>query len=450
MPGVWIASNGTPRSHGGYDERTNVTDLLTPRSTEGPPIPDVLAPATLGPVRLRNRTIKAATYEGMSRDNLVTDKLIDFHVQHAAGGVGMTTVAYCATSWEGRTDKHQIVWRPEAVPGLRRLTAAVHDEGAAVSAQIGHGGPVAAPKATGAPALCASRVFHKTTLSFAKEASPADIERIVADHANAARLAVESGFDAIEIHLGHNYFASSFLSPKLNKRTDSYGGSLANRARVSFEILEAVRKAAGNRVAIIAKLNMDDGVPGGFWLDEAITVSRWMEESGTIDALELTAGSSLDNPMYLFKGDAPLREFAAIMPQPLKLGIQAIGSKVLRAYPYRDLYLLEDALQIRAAVSLPMVLLGGVTNRANMDDAMANGFEFVAMGRSLLREPDLINRIQADERTRSLCNHCNKCMTTIYRGTHCVLRDSGGPRIDKHPAAPETVREAVAAVEESA
>lgn len=426
-----------------------MTDLAAPPTTGSTTTPDPFAPATLGPVRLRNRTIKAATYEGMSRDNLVTDKLIDFHVQHAAGGVGMTTVAYCATSWEGRTDRHQIVWRPEAVPGLRRLTEAVHHEGAAASAQIGHGGPVAAPKATGAPALSASRVFHKTTLSFAKAASLADLERIVDDHANAARLAVESGFDAIEVHLGHNYLASSFLSPKLNKRTDAYGGSLANRARFAFEVLHAVREAAGNRIAIIAKLNMDDGVPGGFWLDEAITVSRWIEESGTVDALELTAGSSLDNPMYLFKGDAPLREFAAIMPQPLKLGIRAIGSKVLREYPYTENYLLSDARQIRAAVTMPMILLGGVSNRANMDEAMAAGFQFVAMGRSLLREPDLINRIQADSRTQSLCNHCNKCMTTIYRGTHCVLVDSGSPRTDPHQAAPGTVAEAVASVQES-
>lgn len=426
-----------------------MTDTTTTKPANRAAAPDVFAPADLGPIRLRNRTIKAATYEGMSRDNLVTDRLINFHVEHAAGGVGMTTVAYCATSWEGRSDRQQIVWRPEAVPGLRRLTDAVHNEGAAVSAQVGHAGPVAAPKATGAPALSPSRVFHKTTLSFAKEATVADLERIVADHANAARLAVESGFDAIEVHLGHNYLASSFLSPKINKRTDAYGGKLANRARFSFEILEAVRKAAGNRIAIIAKLNMDDGVPGGFWLDEAITVARWMEESGTIDALELTAGSSLDNPMYLFKGDAPLREFAAVMPQPLKLGIQVIGSKVLRSYPYRDLYLMEDALQIRSAVSMPLVLLGGVTSRANMDEAMANGFQFVAMGRALLREPDLINRIQADERTRSLCNHCNKCMTTIYRGTHCVLVDSGSPRTDSHQSAPATVLEAVASVEES-
>lgn len=396
----------------------------TPRQHPGPP--DVLAPARLGPLQLRNRTIKAATYEGMSRDNLVTPDLIDFHVQQAAGGVGMTTVAYCAVSADGRTDRHQILWRPRALPGLRKLTDAVHAQGAAISAQIGHAGPVASPKANKAPALSPSRHFHKTTLSFAKEASQSDLRRIVRDHADAAAMAVEAGFDAVEIHLGHNYLASSFLSPRINHRKDAYGGSLENRARFPLEIARAVRDAVGDRIAVVAKLNMDDGVPGGFWLDEAVTVARWLERDGSVDALEPTAGSSLLNPLYLFKGDAPLREFAAIMPQPLRTGVKLVGSHFLRSYPYRDAYLLEDARQIRAAVDLPVILLGGITGRDSMDLAMREGFGFVAMGRALLREPDLINRIAADAGTPSLCIHCNKCMTTIYSGTRCVL-------VEAHP-----------------
>jgi 2,4-dienoyl-CoA reductase-like NADH-dependent reductase (Old Yellow Enzyme family) len=415
-------------------------------------VPDVLAPAALGPVTLRNRTIKAATYEGMSRKSLVTDRLIDFHVEHAAGGVGMTTVAYCAVAPEGRTDRHQILWRPEALPGLRKLTDAVHAEGAAVSAQLGHAGPVGNPKMNGAPALSPSRHFHKTTLSFTKVATRDDLARIVKDHGAAATMAAEAGFDAVEVHLGHNYLASSFLSPKLNHRKDEYGGSLENRARLALEIVQEVRRAVGDRIAIIAKLNMDDGYPGGFWLDEAIVVAQWLEQSGAVDALEMTAGSSLLNPMYLFKGDAPLHEFAAVMREPLRTGIKLVGSRVLREYPYEDGYLLEDARQIRSHVTLPMILLGGITNRQIMDTAMAEGFEFVAMGRALLREPDLINRIAADARTRSLCNHNNKCMTTIYRGTRCVLVPESAGRPAAHAPAADVSRavEEAAAVEASA
>lgn len=385
--------------------------------------PDIFSPGKIGPLTLRNRTIKAATYEGLSHKGKVTQDLLDFHVRYAAGGVGMTTVAYCAVSPEGRTGRHQILWTPKSLPGLRRLTAAVHAEGAAVSAQIGHGGPVANPKSNRAPALAPSRRFHKTTLSVTKAATQDDLRRIVRDHAHAAGMAIDAGFDAVEVHLGHNYLASSFLSPKLNHRTDSFGGSLENRARLAREIMTAVREAVGDQIAIIAKLNMDDGVPGGFWLDEAITVARWLESDGAVDAFEMTAGSSLSNPMYLFKGDVPLEAFADVMPQPIKLGVRLVGHTLLREYPYQDGYLLDDARQIQAAVKLPMILLGGITNKEIMDRAMAEGFGFVAMARALLREPDLVNRIKADSSVRSLCNHNNRCMPTNFTGARCVLVD---------------------------
>jgi 2,4-dienoyl-CoA reductase-like NADH-dependent reductase (Old Yellow Enzyme family) len=142
----------------------------------------------------------------------------------------------------------------------------------------------------------------------------------------------------------------------------------------------------------------------------------------------MTAGSSLLNPMYLFKGDAPLDAFAEVMPQPVKLGVKLVGGRLLHSYPYRDGYLLEDARQIRAAVKLPMILLGGITGKEVMDTAMDEGFEFVAMARALLREPDLVNRIQADSSVRSLCNHNNRCMPTNFTGTRCVLVDRSTTR----------------------
>lgn len=387
----------------------------------GSAAPDVFEPARLGPLTLRNRVIKAATFEGMSKGACVTDELIEFHRRHAAGGVGMTTVAYCAVTPEGRTERDQIWMRPEALPGLRRLADAVHAEGAAISAQLGHAGPVADSRSNGVPAVTPSGGFNPQSLRWNRKATPADIERITKAHGDAALLAIEAGFDAVEIHLGHNYFASSFLSPKLNKRRDEYGGSLAGRAKVALGLVRAVREAVGDRIAVLAKLNMDDGVPGGFWLDESLQVARWLERDGGVDALELTVGSSLLNPMYLFRGDVPLREFAATFPQPQRLGITLVGARFLRRYPYQDAFLLDSARQFRAALKLPLVLLGGITDRATMNRAMAEGFQFVAMARALLREPDLVNRIQEEPATRSLCIHCNKCMPTIFSGTHCVL-----------------------------
>jgi len=384
------------------------------------PAPDVFAPAKLGPLTLRNRVIKAATFEARTPDALVTDDLIEYHRLPAAGGVGMTTVAYCAVSPGGRTAGNQIWMRPEAVPGLRRLTETVHAEGAAVSAQIGHAGPVADARSNKATALAPVRFFNPIAMRFAKKATRDDIDDVMAAHANAARLAVDAGFDAVEIHLGHNYFASSFLSPLINRRDDEFGGSLVRAVR------RALEKAGTSQITVTAKLNMADGIRGGITVDEALTTAKWLQDDGGLDALELTAGSSLVNPMYLFRGDAPVKEFAGAFKPPLRWGIRMTGHKFLREYPYRDAYLLRDARLFRAELSIPLILLGGITNREAMDLAMAEGFEFVAMARALLAEPDLINRIKAESGpVRSACTHCNQCMPTIYSRTRCVV--TGAP-----------------------
>lgn len=393
------------------------------------PVPDVFSPAKLGPITLRNRTIKAATFENRTPDALVSDDLIEYHRLPAAGGVGMTTVAYCAVSRGGRTSNDGLWMRPEAVAGLRRLTDAVHAEGALVSAQIGHAGPVADARSNKARALAPVRFFNPIGMRFAKKATRDDIDQVIAQHADAARYALEAGFDAVEIHLGHNYLASSFLSPLINRRSDEFGGSLANRAKVARGIVLAVRKAVekegAGQIAVTAKLNMSDGVRGGISLDESLTTAKWLQDDGGLDGLELTAGSSLVNPMYLFRGHAPVKEFAGVFPPPLSWGMRMTGNKFLREYPYSDAYLLQEARLFRAELSLPLILLGGITNRETMDLAMAEGFEFVAMARALLAEPDLINRIAAEPATLSECIHCNQCMPTIYERTHCVV--TGAP-----------------------
>ncbi|GHJ91418.1 putative oxidoreductase [Streptomyces sp. NE5-10] len=387
------------------------------------PTPDVLAPARLGPVRLRNRVIKAATFEGVTPEAVVTDALIDYHRRPAAGGVAMTTVAYCAVAPEGRTQRAQVWMRPEALPGLRRLTDAVHETGAAVSLQLGHAGPVADARSNRLPSLSPTGGFNPVSMRRDRAATAEDLDRVVRAHATAARLAVEARADAVELHLGHNYLASAFLSPRLNRRTDRYGGSLRNRARLALDLARAVRDEVGDRIAITAKLNMTDGVRGGLSPADSLQVAHWLQEDGSVDALALTAGSSLLNPMYLFRGDAPLKEFAARFPLPQRLGLRTVGRSFLRAYPYEPLYLLDDARRFRDALALPLILLGGVTDREGMDRAMAEGFAFVAMARALLREPDLVRRLTDAPDTRSLCVHCNRCMPTIYTGTHCPLVD---------------------------
>ena len=391
-----------------------------PRRAPTDAVPPAFAPAALGPLTLRNRIIKAATFEGATPGGVVSDGLIEFHRRVAAGGAAMSTVAYLAVSPEGRTDRHCLLLSEVTVPGLRRLTDAVHAEGAAAAAQIGHAGPVANARSNGAPALSPSGGFTPMG-SRLHAVDVAGIERITEDYRRAAVLAVEAGFDSIEVHVGHNYLLSAFLSPKLNRRDDQFGGSVENRARFARSVLRTVRDAAGPGVAVTAKLNMADGVDGGLWLDESVEIATLFEADGALDALELTGGSSLANPMYLFRGDAPLREFGATLPGPIRLGFRVIGHRFLRAYPYEEAFFLPYARQFQRVLSTPLILLGGITELATIEMALAEGFAFVAMARALLREPDLPKRMEAGGTATSLCIHCNKCMPTIYSGTRCVL-----------------------------
>lgn len=382
---------------------------------------DPFAPARLGPVTLRNRVIKAATFEGVTPDALVTRELIDYHLAPARGGVGMTTVAYLAVSPDGRTHRECIWLREEALTGLAQLADEVHRTGAAIAGQIGHAGLVANPKSNGEPSIAPSKNFSAMALRRIREASPADLTRVRDAYARGATILQQAGFDAIEIHLGHNYLLSSFLAPGLNKRTDQYGGSLDNRARYPRSVVEAVKKAVGDRMAVTAKLNMVDAIPGGIKIDESLAYAKMLEEDGCLDALELTGGSSYGNPMFLFRGDVPLEEFAETQPLHIRLAFKVAGAKLLKSYPFEEAFFAESAAKFKAELDLPIVLLGGINRLDTITQAMEDGFEFVAMGRALLHQPDLINEMIAGRQDTGNCIHCNRCMPSIYSGTRCVL-----------------------------
>lgn len=386
---------------------------------ENPSTPDPFAEARLGPLTLRNRIVKAATFEGRTGKNRVAPELIEFHRQMAAGGVGMTTVAYLAVSPDGRGAPNELVPDDENAHSLRELADTVHAEGAAVAGQIGHAGAVAA--SAGLEGLSPSRFFNPLRMKRTKEMKPEDFTRVPEAFAETSRRLVDCGFDAIEIHLGHGYLLSEFLSPTINKRKDEFGGSIENRSRFPRQVVETVRNAVGSNIAVTAKLNMADGVPGGLWVHESVKVAQFLEQDGHLDALELTGGSSLQNPMYLFRGEAPIAEMAHAFPRYLRLGFRLAAKRFLREYPFEEMYFLNYAKQFREAVSMPLILLGGITGRETVLRAMEEGFDFVAMGRALIREPNLVNEMSEGRTRSSLCIQCNKCMATIYKGTHCVL-----------------------------
>jgi 2,4-dienoyl-CoA reductase-like NADH-dependent reductase (Old Yellow Enzyme family) len=385
--------------------------------------PDVLAAAQLGPVQLRNRVIKAASFEGRTPEGLVTDELIDFHLAVGNGGVGMTTVAYLAVAPEGRTQREVIVVSEASLPGLARLADAVHETGAKVAGQLGHAGPVANGRSNGVRAISASRMPSPLSMQMIKAATEQDLTRVTQEYADAARLLVRAGFDCLEIHMAHSYLISAFLAPALNRRKDRWGESLENRARLARQVARAVRDEVGGEVAVTAKFSVSDGFRGGLGTAEAVEVARLLEQDGTLDAMELSGGSSLMNPMYLFRGEVPRREFAAAMPLPVRVGLRTVGRGFLKEYPFEEAYFLDKAREFRSALELPLILLGGINKLETMQLAMAEGFEYVAMARALLRDPELVNRLSQQVPAEG-CIHCNRCMPTIYDegGTRCPVR----------------------------
>lgn len=389
------------------------------------------SPLRLGPLTLKNRFIKAATFEGVMPRGTVSDALIDFHTEVARGGAAMTTVAYCAISPGGRVHRDTVVLDRDRVPQLRRLTEAVHAEGALVCAQIGHAGLVANTLSNRTPTLAPSTRVSAPAMGLVRAATAEQLDAVVDGFGTAAQNAVDAGFDALEIHMGHGYLLSSFFSPNLNRRTDRYGGDTVRRAELARRVAERVRSTVGDSVAVTAKFNMDDGVRGGFWLSDSIPTARLLGSDGHLDALQLTGGSSLLNPMYYFRGDVPMDEFIASQPRAVGLGLRVMGRRLFRTYPFEEAFFLPLARQFRAALSMPLILLGGINRLDTAEDALAEGFEFVAMARALLRDPFLVNRFRDDAATEGLCVHCMKCMPTVYTGTHCVVRE----RIEAAPVA---------------
>ena len=177
----------------------------------------------------------------------------------------------------------------------------------------------------------------------------------------------------------------------------------------------------GDKLAVTAKVNMNDGVPGGLKDDESLEFARMLQDDGALDALELTGGSSFANPMYLFRGDAPREEFAAALPPHARLGFKLAGEKLMPDYPFEEAYFLPKARRFLEALDMPLILLGGINRLDTVQSALDEGFAFVAMARALLRQPDLPNRWQAGTGTEGNCIHCNRCMPTIYSGTRCAL-----------------------------
>jgi 2,4-dienoyl-CoA reductase-like NADH-dependent reductase (Old Yellow Enzyme family) len=389
----------------------------------------VFTPGKIGNLELRNRTIRSGCFEGLSPNATPGDALIEHHRRVAAGGIGMTTVSYCAVSRDGVAFGHEMWLREEIIPILKRLTDAVHREGAAASIQIGHCGFFANKSVIGKTPIGPSRKFCLFRYSICRAMTKDDIKRVRDDFGKAAGMAVRAGFDAIEIHAGHGYLLSQFLSPWTNHRKDEYGGSLENRLRFPASVIKHVREVVGPGYPILVKMNCEDGFKGGLTINEAVEVAKGFEAAGA-GALVPSCGFTARTSFYMMRGQVPILEYVKSEKNLFtKIGMALFGRFIVREVPFKELFLFDQAKRIKDAVTIPVVYIGGICSLENMAKVMKEGFEFVQIGRATVRDPDVIRKMQSGEITAIDCDHCNRCVAEMaVKGIACTSETRGFKR----------------------
>jgi len=393
------------------------------------PIDRCLSEAQINGLTLRNRLIKAATFEGKSPGGKPSDALIRFHERIGQGGIGMTTIAYCAAESDGRIHENMLYMHEGIRSDLERLLRTVQATGAKVSGQLGHCGSFTKNRElTVKRPLGPSKGFNALGLthglSRVQEMTKPQIRERIEVIGRAALFMKSVGFDAIEIHFGHGYGISQFISPKTNKRKDEYGGSLENRMRFALEVLEEVRKNVGDDYPLLGKISMTDGVPGGVTYEDSVEIASMLERGG-IDVIVCSGGTSSMNPMLLFRGDslAPglIKHESSVL---MKIGIKLSEPLMFKRYPYEETYFLDHAKKIRDRVQCGVCYIGGVCTNESVRNVMSAGFDFIQLGRALIFDPDFPKQARMHADYENGCNHCNQCATLIEApgGIYCVER----------------------------
>ena len=386
--------------------------------------------ARINGLSLRNRIIKAGTFEGKTPAGLPTPELTEFHRRIGEGGTAMTTFAYCAADNNGRLHADMMYMDEYVREPLEKMIATIKTTGTKVSGQLCHSGSMSKNKEmdgyfSKGPSFGLNMLGMAQGKFFCTGMTRPQIRDRVASMARAAAFMKSAGFDAIEIHFGHGYGLSQFISPITNRRTDEYGGSVANRMRFPLEALAAVRKAVGDDFPLLGKISMSDGVRGGVSYEQSLEIASLLDDGG-LDCIIPSDGTSSMNPMLLFHGDSIQDGLVEHETNPImKMGLKMIGPKLFRNYPYFDNYLLEKATRIREKVKKGSVCyIGGASNNESIAAVMGAGFDFIQLGRPLLFDPDFVKNAMADADYKNGCTHCNKCAGLIEApgGIRCVLR----------------------------
>ena len=371
----------------------------------------LLAPGRIGSVEIRNRIVMPPMTTRLSdAEGHVTDDTIAYYMARVRGGVGMITVEMASPSRAGRHRRRELgIYDDRFLPGLTRLTTAIHAGGAKASIQLGHGGGHTRRDICGetplAPSAIPHPVFEVTNETIVpKEMTLDDIGATTDAFAAAAARAEKAGFDCVEIHAAHGYLISQFLTPFENRRIDQYGGSLENRARFGLDVLRAAKAAV--KIPVIFRISVDDYFPDGMPEADGIKVAVWAAQAGA-DALHVAAGHYRSLPS------------AARMIPPME---------------YPDATFLAYAAAVKRQISstsshaVPVIAVGRLGDPAIATDALASGkADFVSLGRTLIADPEWVNKLARNEPIRR-CLACNTCVNEMRGGTQlrCVVNGAAG------------------------
>ena len=380
-------------------------DKAREKDAAGPPL--LFTPGRIGRLEIRNRIVMPPmTTRGADAEGHVTEDSIAYYRARAEGGVGLITVEMASPEKVGRHRRFELgIYDDKFLPGLTRLAAVLHERGAKVSIQLGHGGGHTRADITGgeapiAPSAIPHTVQEGTTEVIVPEAmSKARIARTVEAFADAADRARRAGFDVVEIHAAHGYLISQFLCPVENLRTDEYGGSLENRARLGMEIIRRMKEKVPG-FPVIFRMNGDDFVPGGMTADEARQVAVWAAEAGA-DAIHVAGGHYRSVPS------------AAVMIPPMSTP---------------DAPFLSFASRIKPLVKVPVITVARLGVPEAAVAAVADGHaDFVALGRPLLADPQWVAKTMRGEAVR-MCVACNTCVDGMREGSrlHCLVNPVTG------------------------
>ncbi len=372
----------------------------------------VFEPKEIGGIRIKNRFVRSATFEGMaSEDGNVTDELVELYKVLAEGGVGLIITGYAYVQPSGKAIPRQTgIYGDDLIPGLRKIAETVHEhgDGCKVAIQLVHCGRQSFfLEKTMAP----SAVFEPVVSIMPREMTVEEIEETIEAFAEAARRTKEAGFDAVQVHAAHGYLLSEFLSPYTNRRTDEYGGSTENRIKIVEDIYKRAVEKVGKDFPILIKMNVDDFLEGGINLDESKKIAERLSRMG-FAAIE-TSGC-MDETTTRDKEE--LGWTPALAPY----------SRINIRSKDKEAYHLPYAREIRKVIDVPLILVGGIRSLDVIEKILAEGSaDFIALSRPLIRQPDLPNRwLKGIEGLTAECISCNGCVGSIIMGSlQCTQKE---------------------------